>query len=83
MLSRSRTEIRVRSESANRWICEVWSRSNLIDPETEVLLSPGDALLNEMKVWTIAQGGEQTMWNHFGFETEGDATMFVLRWSSA
>jgi hypothetical protein len=47
------------------------------------LLSPGDALLDEMKVWTIAQGGEQTMWNHFGFETEGDATMFVLRWSSA
>jgi hypothetical protein len=36
-----------------------------------------------MKVWTIAQGGEQTMWNHFGFESEEDATMFVLRWSSA
>lgn len=65
------------------WICEVWSRSNLIDPDTEVLLSPGDALIDEMKTWTIAQGGEQTMWNQFGFESESDAAMFVLRWSGS
>ena len=65
------------------WICEVWSRSTLAEPDTEVLLSPGDALINEMKAWTIEQGGKQTMWNHFGFESEADATMFVMRWSES
>ena len=78
-----KTEIRVRSDEVNLWICEVWSRSVLNDPETEVLLSPGDSLLDEMKAWTIAQGGKQTMWNHFSFPTEEGATMFVMRWSGA
>ena len=87
-----KTEIRVRSDEVNLWICEVWSRSVLNDPETEVLFSPGDSLLDEMKAWTIAQGGkqtimvaygEQTMWNHFSFPTEEGATMFGMRWSGA
>jgi hypothetical protein len=47
------------------------------------LLSPGDTLIDEMKAWTIAQGGEQTMWNQFGFKSEEDAAMFVLRWSGS
>ena len=65
------------------WICEVWSRWMMTNPDTEVLLSPGDALIDEMKAWTIEQGGKQTMWNQFGFESEADATMFVMRWSES
>jgi hypothetical protein len=61
------------------WICEVWSRSML--DETEVLLSPGDALLDKMKAWTIQQRGKQTMWNHFQFESEADTVMFDLSWT--
>jgi hypothetical protein len=48
--------------------------------ETELLLGPDDAMLDEMKSWTIAQGGQQNMWNQFQFKSEADAVMFVLSW---
>ena len=65
----------------NLWTCEVWARSGLDD--TEVLLSPGDSLIDEMKAWTTEQGGKQNMWNQFQFGSKEDATMFVLRWSNS
>ena len=48
--------------------------------ETELLLGPDDTMLDEMKSWTIAQGGQQNMWNQFQFKSEADAVMFVLSW---
>jgi len=80
MKSHSNVEIRVRPGGS--WICcEVWMRSFVGD--TEVLLSTDDLLIEEMRVWTVEQGGKQGSWNHFWFPTEEGATMFVLRWSSA
>jgi hypothetical protein len=63
------------------WTCEVWVRSFLGD--TEVLLSSEDRVIEEMRVWTLEQGGERTAWNRFSFPSEEGATMFVLRWSAA
>lgn len=81
-MSRSKMDIRVRPDSGwagNGWICEVWVRSFVED--TEVLLSIEDRLIEEMRQWTVENGGEQGSWNHFWFPTEEQVTMFLIRWN--
>jgi hypothetical protein len=67
------------SQRGQSWQIEVWDKSYSSD--TEVLLSVGDVLIEEMANWIKDNKGRRTAWNIFEFKTKNDALLFIMRWS--